>query len=288
MDSSPPLLSIITINYNHKNGLKKTFDSIFNQTWQDFEYIVIDGGSKDGSKELIEANKDRIDYWVSEPDNGVYNAMNNGIRVANGDYVLFLNGGDFLYNDEVLCSVFDSISDTSVPIYSCKLLRKSNVLEEVIEPNEKLNFLFFSRGGSLPHPSTFIKKSLFEKYFYYNEDLKIVSDWEFFFYVIGFGNEKVEYLNTILSVFMMDGISTNPKNIKLKEDEIKSVLKNRFSFFSSGLEKYIKLGYDLYNNQLVLINRRKNSSILRKIQSFLLLIASKLQDVKSKKANFFS
>jgi glycosyltransferase involved in cell wall biosynthesis len=87
-------LTIITINYNNKEGLVKTFDSVRVQTWKDFEFIVIDGGSTDGCKELIEQNH-QINYWVSEKDSGVYNAMNKGIRKATGDYVIFMNSGDF-------------------------------------------------------------------------------------------------------------------------------------------------------------------------------------------------
>ena len=85
-----PKLSIITINYNNLEGLKKTFESVFMQTYQDFEYIVIDGGSTDGSKEYIAENTDKINHWVSEPDKGVYHAMNKGIVKASGEYLLFI------------------------------------------------------------------------------------------------------------------------------------------------------------------------------------------------------
>ena len=97
-----PLISIITINFNDKIGLQRTFDSVFAQDFNDFEYIVIDGGSNDGSKELIEENTDKISYWISEPDKGIYNAMNKGIKVANGEYLLFLNSGDKFYNKKSL------------------------------------------------------------------------------------------------------------------------------------------------------------------------------------------
>ena len=90
MDKTP-LISVITINFNDRVGLERTFESVFNQTFQDFEYIVIDGGSNDGSKELIEQNTEKISYWISEPDKGIYNAMNKGISAAKGDYLLFLN-----------------------------------------------------------------------------------------------------------------------------------------------------------------------------------------------------
>ena len=97
-----PELSIITINLNNCAGLQKTLDSVFAQTFTDYEYLVIDGGSTDGSAELIKKQENKFVYCVSEKDNGIYHAMNKGIRKATGDYLLFLNSGDYLVNDEVL------------------------------------------------------------------------------------------------------------------------------------------------------------------------------------------
>ena len=87
-------LSIITINYNNLAGLQRTIDSVVCQTWHDYEWIIIDGGSSDGSKELIEQYQEYITYWCSEPDKGIYNAMNKGIDHAHGDYLIFMNSGD--------------------------------------------------------------------------------------------------------------------------------------------------------------------------------------------------
>lgn len=94
-------LSIITINYNNREGLRKTIESVVAQTTREFEYIVIDGGSTDGSVDVIKEFSDYIDYWVSEPDKGIYNAMNKGVKVAHGDYCQFLNSGDWLYDSNV-------------------------------------------------------------------------------------------------------------------------------------------------------------------------------------------
>src|SRR4051812_11860469 len=98
-------ISIITINYNDKEGLRSTIDSVITQSFRDFEFLVIDGNSSDGGKEVLEEYKSHIDYCVSEPDTGVYNAMNKGIRAATGDYLLFLNSGDVLYNNDILARV---------------------------------------------------------------------------------------------------------------------------------------------------------------------------------------
>ena len=94
--------SIITVNYNNKDGLRKTIESVIHQTFRDFEFIVIDGGSTDGSAEVLKEYDAQIDYWVSEPDNGVYYAMNKGTRQAHGDYLNFMNSGDCLYDEKVL------------------------------------------------------------------------------------------------------------------------------------------------------------------------------------------
>ena len=106
--------SIITINYNNKDGLLKTIESVLCQTYKDFEFIVIDGGSTDGSREIIEKYAGHIDYWVSEPDKGIYNAMNKGIKVAHGDYLNFMNSGDYFYNENVLNDTLAYLNDDIV------------------------------------------------------------------------------------------------------------------------------------------------------------------------------
>ena len=124
--------SIITINYNNSKGLKRTLDSIISQTCHEFEWIVIDGGSSDGSRELIEQHQDSITYWCSEPDKGIYNAMNKGVNKATGDYCLFLNSGDHLCNSKVVEHLIsipfsaDIVSgDIYIDGYSHAHLRKS-------------------------------------------------------------------------------------------------------------------------------------------------------------------
>ena len=105
-------LSIITINYNNRDGLQKTIDSVVSQTYKNFEWIIIDGGSTDGSKELIEQYQDHCAYWCSEPDKGIYNAMNKGIEKAIGDYSLFLNSGDRLHDDTVIDKIVSFLGKT--------------------------------------------------------------------------------------------------------------------------------------------------------------------------------
>ena len=121
-----PNLSIITINRNNAAGLRKTIESVVSQTYTDFDYIIIDGASTDESVDVIKEYADRITYWVSEPDTGIYNAMNKGILKANGEYCLFLNSGDWLYDNDVLNDVF-SISPTEDIVYGNDVFIGANV-----------------------------------------------------------------------------------------------------------------------------------------------------------------
>ena len=221
-------LSIITINYNNLEGLKKTFKSVFEQSFSDFEYIVIDGGSNDGSKEFIQQNATPINYWVSEKDKGVYHAMNKGIQVATGTYLLFLNSGDWLNHSEILSKATSFFKDEFAIIYGNLIIQKSINKHVLWQLPEKLDLLYFI-NDSLPHPGSFIKKELFEKYFYYNEDFKIVSDWEFFIYTIIVKKETYLHLPFVISYFDHSGISSVGANNHLIDQERQVVFEKYFS-----------------------------------------------------------
>ena len=145
-------LSIITVNYNNKAGLQKTIDSVVAQTWRDFEWIIIDGGSTDGSKELIEQYQQHFAFWCSEPDKGVYNAMNKGIDKAQGVYLLFLNSGDVLYDEHVLQNVDDLHLDSD--IISGQVERMDNHQLLRVYDNNILKQLFYS---TLNHQGTLLR-----------------------------------------------------------------------------------------------------------------------------------
>ena len=166
-------LSIITINYNNKTGLQKTIDSVICQTWKDYEWIIIDGGSTDGSKELIEKYQQHFAYWCSEPDMGVYNAMNKGIAKAKGEYLNFMNSGDVFYNEKILQNIFDQPLDLDI-IYGDWIRIKYQQTEYIHAPKEvTLDFLY---GGNICHQAMFIKSEMLKKEGY-DESFKIYADW---------------------------------------------------------------------------------------------------------------
>lgn len=198
-------LSIITINYNNLLGLQKTLASIISQTISDFEWIVIDGDSTDGSKELLEEYSDKIDYWVSEKDHGIYEAMNKGIKVAKGDYLQFLNSGDSLADTNIV-KRFCERSNTEDVIYGNAIIVDGN--EEEVRRFHAPDFVRFSYffGHALNHQATFFSKRCFDNYLY-NEENRIASDIELFMHLMYQGYTFAKWEEYIVR-FDNTGIST--------------------------------------------------------------------------------
>ena len=189
-------LSIITINYNNLEGLKRTVESVVNQTWHEFEYIIIDGASNDGSAAYIESQSHHFDYWVSEKDSGIYNAMNKGIKVATGEYLLFLNSGDELIDIEALNKNHFHLEEMDLIYFDINVISDTT---SFIKKYPKFLSFTFLYDDTIHHQSTFIRKSLFNKIGYYDEKLKIVSDWKFFIVALIKENASYKYINATFS-----------------------------------------------------------------------------------------
>ena len=234
------LLSIITINLNNAIGLERTMDSVLKQTYDKYEWIVIDGGSTDGSLGLIEQHKDQIDYWISEPDNGIYNAMNKGIKAANGEYLLFMNSGD-CFAEKTVLEFFNTHHDDSDLIVGCSVMEGGEP-PKVEEKNDYSieDEVFFLCIGAYPHQATFIRRSLFDKYGLYREDKRIASDWYHTINAVIKGSATVSHIPILVSIREKDGISSRlsqkmytERMELIKENPYFSVL---FEFFSSNRE----------------------------------------------------
>lgn len=223
-------LSIITINYNDLAGLKNTVDSVINQSWKEYEHIIIDGGSTDGSSEYIENNNQYFSYSVSEPDKGIYNAMNKGIAKANGEYLLMLNAGDVLHNNEVLSKVFDKTNYTHDIIYGdVDRESKGVVFTESIFP-DKLTFGFL-RNGMISHQAVFFKRRLHNIVGLYNETLKYGADWHFIVLSVCKYNASYIHLNFKMAVCSADGLTCNPSEFGKMEEERRIILEKEFPAF---------------------------------------------------------
>ncbi|MDE5999287.1 MAG: glycosyltransferase [Bacteroidaceae bacterium] len=207
--------SIVTINYNNKEGLQRTIDSVVCQTFHDFEWILIDGGSTDGSRDLIEKYHTYFSDWCSEKDKGIYNAQNKGIQKSRGEYILFLNSGDCFAGADVLaevvkCDVHSDFILGNIIVHEDGEDYIWDIKEEALTARQ-----FFY--GTLPHPGTFLKREMFDKYGLYNEDLKICSDWKFFVDAILIGQATLTKISVTISVFEGGGISSTMSELRQKE-----------------------------------------------------------------------
>ena len=207
--------SIITVNYNNKEGLRKTIESVINQTFRDFEYIVIDGGSTDGSVDILKEFDQQINCWVSEKDSGIYNAMNKGIAKANGEYLNFMNSGDCFYSLDILERVANYQYDTDFIVG-----RDYHFSEEkqqghasILPPRTTMIHFFMA---TLDHQSTFIKKYLFNDLLY-NENYRLVSDWIFFTEKIVKEQKQVKFIPDIVCRREEGGLSEQQSMQNRKE-----------------------------------------------------------------------
>jgi glycosyltransferase involved in cell wall biosynthesis len=250
-------LSIITINFNDAEGLQRTLQSVIKQSYTDFEYIVIDGGSSDESKNLIEKHSDKISYWVSEPDKGIYNAMNKGIAQATGEYLLFLNSGDTLLNSTTLEENIEFINDFDVIYFNTYLKGEDTEFVKVYSSDLSIDYLI---NDTIPHQGTFIKRSLFGKVGLYDETLKINSDWKFFLLALIRYNCTYKKIEKTLSVFYLGGISSKAENQKLLISERKSILETEFPM----IKNLHDLNSRINNEHNSLINKLKDYKLSRK------------------------
>lgn len=212
-------VSVITINYNNAKGLKSTIISVINQTYCDYEYIIIDGGSTDGSVDVIQNYADNINYWTSEKDRGIYHAMNKGVTRATGEYCLFLNSGDMFYNKYVLERLFKYSYTEEIIVGEMYSSDDNNV---IFPPPTRELSMYHLYTASITHQSSFIRRNLLLKY-PYDEKYRISSDWKFFLQSIILNDCSIKFVNEKVSIFDTNGVSSKNSDISWKERE--SILK---------------------------------------------------------------
>lgn len=232
--------TIITINYNNKSGLKKTIESVINQCFQDFEYIIIDGGSTDGSLAILDEYKDSIDFCISEADSGIYNAMNKGIRKARGQYLNFMNSGDSFHSHCTLKEVDDCINGEDIITGSFYDEQSSRVHSLHIRDIT----LFTLLKETFNHQSTFYKRTLFNNRLY-DESYRIQSDSKFNLQAIVFDNCTVKIIDVIVTNYDFNGISGINKD--LVESEWRRLLRELFP------ERILKDYEKMYSEKEVLL-----------------------------------
>ena len=256
-------LSIITINYNNASGLRRTLASVASQTYRDIEHIIVDGGSTDGSVDVIKEYAEKSSLqgreikWSSEQDKGIYNAMNHGIEIALGrrvvntnhtsnithntsqeslcDYVQILNSGDILAASDVterMMAALDSLNaqrstlneNGSPAILYGNMLKKDFTTGKIIGKSREVEYsLRQYYSSTMNHDCCYFRRNLFDTYGLYDENLKIVSDWKWFLQAIGLGHVKPVYVDIDVTIFDVSGISET--NLALRNQERRQVLK---------------------------------------------------------------
>ena len=212
-----PLISIITVVYNGEALLEKTIKSVINQTYKNIEYIIIDGGSTDGTVDIIKKYKDQIFYWVSEPDKGLYDAMNKGIEIATGDFINFMNADDIIYSNSAIENIVNNIHYRE-KVYFCR----ANVVSDTVSwvyPNMEMTDIKKWLKWNLPNHQTMFFPKKFYKKFLYDTRLSIGADDDYKLFALK--NHNIEFIDLTYVEFKRGGVSSNHKSIRFFFQRIK-------------------------------------------------------------------
>ena len=246
-------ISIITVTYNSAATLRDTIESVLLQDYDNLEYIVVDGGSRDDTVDIIRANESRFGgrmRWISEPDKGLYDAMNKGIMMATGDVVAVLNSDDFYHRGDVISRVAAAFDDANVEaVYGDLVFVSPDNLNKLTRYYSSKAFrpsLF--RFGFMPaHPTFFAYKRLFEQFGYYDTSFGIAADFELLVRFMYIRKIRTRYLPFVFMKMRSGGISTTMRNkLKMNREIIRACRKNGIStnwFFI--IYKYIFKIFDL-------------------------------------------
>lgn len=213
MKSENPLISIITVSYNAEASIEKTILSIISQTYSNYEYIIVDGGSTDGTLEIIKKYGSKINYWISEPDKGIYDAMNKGVSRVTGKWVNFMNSGDTFYSPETLFEIVNCFDDQYDVVYGAVNM-VYETFNTVVNSSKKP-----SRNNPMPfnHQSVFVKRDLLNQH-KFDISLRYAADYNFFNRI--YQSAKYNMSSNIIASYAVDGVSSQ-NAIKVNRERIK-------------------------------------------------------------------
>ncbi len=203
--SDKPLISVVTVVLNGRQTLERCVKSVISQTYSSIEYIVVDGGSKDGTMDIIKQYDKAIDYWVSEKDNGLYHAMNKAVLFCTGDYILYLNADDELYNSQTMEKVANNVTK-DIDIFYGNILVEDKYCEEYIQLGREFSLNDIKKEKKPPHPAFFVRSSLLKEN-PFNEKCRIASDYDLMCRLFR-KHLKMKYINEIISIFHTGGLSS--------------------------------------------------------------------------------
>lgn len=211
-------ISIITVSYNSVETIEQTILSVLNQSYSNIEYIIIDGGSTDGTVDIIKRYSEKISYWISELDEGIYDAMNKGIDKSSGDYIYFLGADDFLCDSSIIEKVAKTLSiNTKTDILSGPVWVLDRQLNLQITYSNKFSLDDIYKGYCIPHQGLFIRTSLLKKH-YFNCNYKIVADYDLFLKLYFNKSIKFQFIDEKIAFYSNEGVSSTSVNERVNED----------------------------------------------------------------------
>ncbi len=215
-------ISIITVTYNAVTTIEETIQSVLNQSYQHIEYIIIDGGSSDGTEAIIEKYADKIAYHVSEPDGGIYFGMNKGVAACTGDYIGILNADDVYASNGIISKVVELLQTSkSSTLYGDLDYVAEDNLDDVVRKwiSGSFNRKSFLRGWMPPHPTFFVQKGLYDKYGVFNTSFKISADYELMLRFLVKNSLSAAYLPQTLIKMRVGGVSNSSLKNRLQANK---------------------------------------------------------------------
>jgi glycosyltransferase involved in cell wall biosynthesis len=223
--------SIITICLNEAENIRRTCESIVSQSFGDYEWIVVDGQSTDGTLEILDQFRERISCLVSEPDSGIYHAMNKGIALASGDYLLFLNAGDYLADQQVLATVA-AAGEEDILFGDLLCIEGEGREFTSVFPDRLSRYFLLKR--MMPHQASFFRRRLFQTYGGFDQSYRIAGDYELFARFLYRHQVSYRHVPKVLAVFMTDGISSQLAQRERRKLENHRVRKTHFPWLAYG------------------------------------------------------
>ncbi len=246
------LLSVVTVSYNSDNTIEQTIQSVLNQTYKDIEYIIVDGKSTDKTLEIIKKYENDFNgrlKWISEKDNGIYDAMNKGIAMANGEFVGIINSDDWYEENalENMIKFFKKFPESDIIYGRLKSIYEFGQKKYFIETDQPLNLSVLKKGKTIHHPAVFVKNKIYKKYGMYNLDYKLAADYDFFLRMY-LNGVNFTYCDQLFSYFRAGGASNN--SLKLINEY--NSIKKKYGFYNySDLLQYYKVIKNIFPKTLV-------------------------------------
>jgi glycosyltransferase involved in cell wall biosynthesis len=205
-------ISLITVSYNSGATIKDSIESVLGQDYHNIEYIIVDGKSKDNTVDIIKSFDGKISKWISEPDKGIYDAMNKGLKMATGEVVGMLNSDDFYYNNTILSQVARAFEDESIDaVFGNLIFVDPNDLKKTVRTYSSKDWhpKKFARGFMPAHPTFFVRRKYYEQFGLFKTDYKIASDYEMLIRLLYVNKLKYKYLPITMVVMRKGGVSSN-------------------------------------------------------------------------------